>query len=137
MHGFRKPHPKRLRKKFCEAENLDKTLMESRGDQRDSSSRRDDFLPIWYNDFIYNFDYAAEYPTSRALQRAEQGGHEVVTRSVIGQQSALATNTAALPSLLPTVAPANRQRGSHMIAEDVNVSATTVPSTLFTRNTEC
>ena len=67
MHGFRKPHTKILRKKFREAENLAKTLRESRGHQRDSSGHRDESLPIWYSIFNHYFDYAAEHPTSRAL----------------------------------------------------------------------
>ena len=129
LHGYRSPHPKTLRKKFRDAERLNKNMMDRRQHQPDSTGVRDESRPLCFTAFMDYFEFVEQRNAIRAMERNVQVRREAVTRTLIGQMPALSTQPSAIPELLPTTATGNRERGASTIGENVNVNTTSLTDT--------
>ena len=132
---YRKVTHVQLMRRVTPAEKMAKELYARPEHQRDNSGNRDEStLPHFVKLFFEYFDFKDTHRDSQARERVARARNIRVNRSIIGQQAALSSNNT--PTLLPTVAPPRRTRGTGDIADEIVVEEVTAQAPPPTVNQE-
>ena len=112
-----------VRNKFSEAERISKRLYNARSHESNGDAP-DEALPLFASIFFEYFDFTQTRESHQNNACMARKRNQRVNRSIIGQQAALSSST--VPTLLTTVAPEGRERGTGEIAGEIIVSEKSV-----------